>query len=112
MQTCIPVWDCTKLTEAQTDAYLREVRRLWPQHLYYYREEIALMYLAFKSYQVDRALISIYINVQELIQLIQIEHSRVKTAYQKRGVEPTKMSTREQALPECGFSTISADAIN
>lgn len=33
-----------------SDAYLKEARKLWPQHLYYYKEEIALMYLAFKSY--------------------------------------------------------------
>ena len=38
------------------------------------------MYLAFKSYQVDKALISIFINVQELIQLIEIEYLRVKVS--------------------------------
>ncbi len=56
------------------DSYLTEIRRLWPQNLFYYREEIALMYLAFKSYQVDKALTSIYFNNEELIQLIKIEH--------------------------------------
>jgi hypothetical protein len=65
----ISVWDSSKLSAAETgmtffnklvDQYLKEVRRLWPQHIYFYKEEIALMYLAFKSYKVDRALLSIY----------------------------------------------------
>ena len=38
------------------------------------------MYLAFKDYQIDKALISIYVNIEELIQLIKIEHSRVKVS--------------------------------
>jgi len=38
------------------------------------------MYLSFKSYQIDKALISIYLNISELIQLIEIENERVKVS--------------------------------
>lgn len=62
------------------DAYLREVRKLWPQHIFFYKEELALMYLAFKSYQVDKALISIYTCADELLQLITLEYNRVKVS--------------------------------
>jgi hypothetical protein len=69
-QACSPINRLVSLIVSALDAYLIEIRRVWPQNLYYYREEIALMYLAFKSYQVDKALTSIYFNNEELIQLI------------------------------------------
>ena len=68
------------------DAYLREVRKLWPQHIFFYKEELALMYLAFKSYQVDKALISIYTCADELLQLITLEYNREKVS-QKNNLE-------------------------
>jgi hypothetical protein len=40
---------------------------MWPQHLYYFREEMALMYLAFKSYNIEHALAAIMFNMDELI---------------------------------------------
>lgn len=50
------------------------MRKLWPQHLFYYREEIALMYLAFKSYNIENALLAVILKVDELIQLIRLEN--------------------------------------
>ena len=53
---------------------------LWPQHVYYYREEIALMFLAFKSYDIEKALISLMFKIDELIMLIRIETTRVEVS--------------------------------
>ena len=39
------------------------------------------MYLAFKSYKVDKAIISVIYNSDELIQLIELEQSRVKVSF-------------------------------
>jgi hypothetical protein len=45
--------------------------------LYFYNEEIALMYLAFKSYNVERALIAAILKIDELIELLRLENFRI-----------------------------------
>ena len=56
------------------------------------------MYLAFKDYQIDKALISMYVNIQELIQLIKIEHSRVKVSYSNTNLLLGSWRTRNVGL--------------
>ena len=52
--------------------YLTELQKVWPYHLYYYQEEVALHYLHLKNYDVPLALMTASYNVDQLIQLLTV----------------------------------------
>lgn len=46
------------------------MEQLWPYHLYYYQEEVALHFLHLKNYDANLALATVLYNQDQLIRLL------------------------------------------
>ena len=51
---------------------MKELQKVWPYHLYYFQEEVALHFLHLKNYDVALALMTATYNVDQLIQLLAV----------------------------------------
>eukprot|EP00347_Sterkiella_histriomuscorum_P008607 403344447 len=67
---CHKNWDPERISEFQLNNYLQNIENHWPHHIFHYQEEIALLYLQLKNYDVESALSSVLYNIDELVKLL------------------------------------------
>ena len=61
------MWDPTRISTEAVDYYLKQMDKLWPYEQCHFQEDLALYYLHKKNYDVEEALKSVILDIDELI---------------------------------------------
>ena len=65
------------------DCYLANLKLLWPYHLYKYSEDHALAYLVCKGYDVETALTTLVVDIEDLISQLKNHDNRMADFFNK-----------------------------
>ena len=77
------------------DRYFANLKLLWPYHLYKYSEDQALKYLVRKKYDIEMALTTLVVNVDDLLVDLKAYDLKMVAAFKKSQHTYVQISTRQ-----------------
>ena len=75
--------NCSFYHNLDLDCYLANLKLLWPYHLYKYSEDHALAYLVCKGYDVETALTTLVVDIEDLISQLKNHDNRMADFFNK-----------------------------
>ena len=84
-----------KLVHTSLDRYFANLKVLWPYHLYKYNEDQALRYLVRYKYDVETALTTLVVNLDDLIMQLRAYDTRMTEVFKKSTHNYVPVSARQ-----------------
>ena len=84
-----------KLVHTSLDRYFANLKVLWPYHLYKYNEDQALRYLVNKKYDIETALTTLVVNLDDLIMQLRAYDTRMTEVFKKSTHHYVPVSARQ-----------------
>ena len=78
----------------RSDRYLTNLKLLWPYQLYKYSEDQALKYLVKKNYDIELALTTLVVNIDDLVVMLRAHDTKMIQAFKKSHYTYGRMSAR------------------
>ena len=77
------------------DRYFTNLKALWPYHIYKYSEDQALKYLVRYKYDIETALTTIVVNIDDLVTQLRAHDARMIAAFKKSQHTYVTISARQ-----------------
>ena len=82
-------------TMCRLDRYFANLKLLWPYHLYKYSEDHALKYLVRKNYDIELALTTLVVNIDDLVVDLKAFDLKMVEAFKKSQHTYVRISARQ-----------------